>query len=62
MNKSKGSIAISEVKIKRAVDRNLQKYKETYKLLEQYDRSPETTPTFLSRFKLLQKSLQLLSS
>ena len=48
-------------KVKKAVDSSLKKYKKTYLLLDQYDKSPDTTPSFEVEFESLRKTLRSLS-
>lgn len=49
---------MTDQKIKKAVDQNLKKYKKTYQLLDQYDKSPETAPTYKAELRSLQETLR----
>ncbi len=46
--------------VEKAIDSNFRKYKRTYQLLDQYDKSPQTTPSYKVELKALQKTLQYL--
>ena len=55
---SNDNTAITDKKIEEAVDQNLKKYKKTYQLLDQYDKSPETAPTYKAELRSLRETLQ----
>jgi hypothetical protein len=48
---------MTDKKIQKAVDQNLKKYKKTYQLLDEYDKSPETAPSYQAEFRKLQETI-----
>jgi len=52
---SNKTTTINDKEIKHAIDQNMKKYKKTYQLLDQYDKSPETAPSYKAELRSLQK-------
>lgn len=62
MQHKQKSKLVFEKKIKSIANASFAKYQKTYQLLEEYDRSPETTPEFKAQRRALQNVFRRVST